>query len=102
MSKLLEVKGLHADLQLPAGALHGVPFTVKDWIDAAGLPCVGAEARYKGRRPEEDATVVARMRQAWAILLGKTNTLVENPVVELSSMLMHFTRGWWTGIATRL
>jgi amidase len=62
------------------GALHGVPFTVKDWIDAAGLPCTGGDPRFRDRRPGEDATVVARMRQAGAILLGKTNVMVENPV----------------------
>ena len=63
----------------PIGTLHGIPFTVKDWIDVAGLPCIGTGAR-KDRHPEEDATVVTRMRQAGAILLGKTNTMVENPV----------------------
>jgi amidase len=62
------------------GPLHGVPFTVKDWIDAAGLPCTGGDLRFRDRRPAEDATVVARMRQAGAILLGKTNVLVENEV----------------------
>ena len=62
------------------GALHGVPFTVKDWIDAAGLPCTGGDLAFRARVPAEDATVVARMRQAGAILLGKTNVMVENPV----------------------
>jgi amidase len=62
------------------GALHGVPFTVKDWIDAAGLPCTGGDIAFRTRVPTEDATVVARMRQAGAILLGKTNVMVENPV----------------------
>jgi len=62
------------------GALHGVPFTVKDWIDAAGLPCTGGDSAFRTRVPTEDATVVARMRQAGAILLGKTNVMVENPV----------------------
>ena len=61
------------------GALHGVPFTVKDWIDAAGLPCTGGELKFRNRVPAEDATVVARLRQAGAILLGKSNVLVENP-----------------------
>lgn len=63
-----------------AGPLHGVPFTVKDWIDAVGLPCTGGELRYKDRMPHRDATVVARMRDAGAILLGKTNVTVENEV----------------------
>jgi amidase len=62
------------------GALHGVPFTVKDWIDTAGLPCTGGDPRFQDRCPQQDATVVARMRQAGAILLGKTNVMVENPV----------------------
>jgi amidase len=64
----------------PVGPLHGVPFTVKDWIDAAGLPCTGGELRYRDRFPQRDATVVARMRDAGAILLGKTNVTVENEV----------------------
>jgi len=62
------------------GPLHGVPFTVKDWIDAAGLPCTGGDPEFRNRLPTEDATVVARMREAGAILLGKTNVLIENPV----------------------
>lgn len=62
------------------GPLHGVPFTVKDWIDAAGLPCTGGELRFRDRVPAEDAPVVARLRRAGAILLGKTNVLVENEV----------------------
>ncbi len=64
----------------PLGPLHGVPFTVKDWIDAAGLRCTGGDPEFRDRVPAEDATVVARMRQAGAILLGKTNVMVDNPV----------------------
>jgi amidase len=62
------------------GVLHGVPFTVKDWIDTAGLPCTGGDPAFRTRVPAEDATVVARMRQAGAILLGKTNVMVDNEV----------------------
>lgn len=61
-----------------AGPLHGVPFTVKDWIDAAGLPCTGGDPAFRERRPAEDATVVARIRQAGGILLGKTNVYVDS------------------------
>jgi amidase len=56
------------------GPLHGVPFTVKDSFDTAGLI---STAGLKGRAsfvPEKDATAVARIRAAGAILLGKTNT----------------------------
>jgi amidase len=56
------------------GPLHGVPMTIKDSLDTAG---VVTTAGTKGRAayiPNQDATVVARLRDAGAILLGKTNT----------------------------
>jgi amidase len=56
------------------GPLHGVPMTIKDSLDTAGVVSAGGT---KGRVtfvPEQDATVVARLRAAGAILLGKTNT----------------------------
>jgi amidase len=56
------------------GPLHGVPMTIKDSLDTAGVISTGGT---KGRAtyvPQEDATVVARLRAAGAILLGKTNT----------------------------
>ena len=57
----------------PLGPLHGVPVTVKDWIDVAGMPCSGGERAHRERWPERDATAVTRLRQAGAIVLGKTN-----------------------------
>ena len=56
----------------PVGPLHGLPITVKDWIDVAGLPCTGGYEECRDRMPEADATVVARMRVAGAIVLAKT------------------------------
>lgn len=57
----------------PLGPLHGVPVSVKDWIEVAGMPCTGGEAAHRGRVPARDATAVARLRAAGAIVLGKTN-----------------------------
>ncbi len=55
------------------GPLHGVPFTVKDIFDAAGIiSAAGLEAR-RSYVPERDACVVGRLKAAGAILLGKTN-----------------------------
>jgi len=56
------------------GPLHGVPFTVKDSFDTAGLVSTGGTLGRKDFVPGADATVVARARAAGAILLGKTNT----------------------------
>jgi amidase len=55
------------------GPLHGVPFTVKDAIETAGIISTGGTAGRRGFVPTEDATVVKRLRAAGAILLGKTN-----------------------------
>jgi amidase len=56
------------------GPLHGVPFTIKDSFDTAGVVSTGGTLGRKGYVPGKDATVVARARAAGAILLGKTNT----------------------------
>jgi aspartyl-tRNA(Asn)/glutamyl-tRNA(Gln) amidotransferase subunit A len=55
------------------GPLHGVPFTVKDSIDTAGVLTQRGSPIFKGRMPKTDAVSVARMRSAGAILLAKTN-----------------------------
>jgi amidase len=56
------------------GPLHGVPFTAKDSLDTAGLVTTAGTVGWRGRVPDRDATVVARLRAAGGILLGKTNT----------------------------
>jgi allophanate hydrolase len=52
--------------------LWGVPFAVKDNIDVAGLPTTGACPAF-AYTPQQDAAVVARLRAAGAIVIGKTN-----------------------------
>jgi allophanate hydrolase len=56
----------------PRGPLYGIPFAVKDNIDVAGVPttCACPEFAYV---PQRSATVVERLEQAGAILIGKTN-----------------------------
>jgi aspartyl-tRNA(Asn)/glutamyl-tRNA(Gln) amidotransferase subunit A len=58
---------------MPMGPLHGIPLTVKDVIDVAGMPTRCANARYHGR-PAADAVAVARLRSAGAVILGKAAT----------------------------
>src|ERR687898_94017 len=69
------------------GPFHGVPFTVKDIFDVAGVVSAVGLAERATYVPESDAAVVARMRGAGAILLGKTNcppggtgVVTDNPV----------------------
>ena len=58
----------------PRGPLHGVPFTAKDSLDTAGIVTTAGTVGWANRVPERDATVVARLKAAGGILLGKTNT----------------------------
>ena len=55
------------------GPLHGIPITVKDNIDTAGIPTTAASELFKDRVPSEDAEVVRRLKNAGAVLLGKAN-----------------------------
>lgn len=58
----------------PLGPLHGLPVGVKDIIDSADLPTENGTPLDAGRRPGKDATLVARLRGAGGVLLGKTVT----------------------------
>jgi Asp-tRNA(Asn)/Glu-tRNA(Gln) amidotransferase A subunit family amidase len=55
------------------GPLHGIPVLVKDEIDTAGMPTTLGSVLFKDYRPPLDAPVVARLKQAGAIILGKTS-----------------------------
>lgn len=56
-----------------SGLLAGVPISVKDCIDVAGTPCTNGSTFFADYVPEIDALVVQRLRQAGAVILGKTN-----------------------------
>ena len=56
------------------GPLHGVPITLKDSLDTVGMVSTWGTTGRADFTPEHDATVVARLRTAGAIILGKTNT----------------------------
>ena len=53
------------------GPLHGVPIAVKDLCWTAGIPTAAGMQIYKDFVPDQDATVVKRLREAGAVLLGK-------------------------------
>jgi Asp-tRNA(Asn)/Glu-tRNA(Gln) amidotransferase A subunit family amidase len=58
----------------PVGALHGVPVGLKDIIDTADMPTENGSVLHAGRTPARDAAVVERLREAGAVILGKTVT----------------------------
>ncbi len=58
----------------PVGALHGVPVGIKDIIDTRDFPTERGTQVFSGRRPEHDAALVERLREAGAVILGKTAT----------------------------
>lgn len=58
----------------PVGALNGIPVGIKDIIDTADMPTENGTALHKGRMPRTDAAVVAMLRSAGAVIMGKTVT----------------------------
>ncbi|NDW52425.1 amidase [Aliiroseovarius sp. PrR006] len=58
----------------PTGPLHGVPVGIKDIIDAKGVACERGSPIFKGRIPEADAAIIERLREAGAVIMGKTVT----------------------------
>ena len=55
------------------GPFHGVPMTVKDAWEVKGVPSTGGTLGRAGYLPQQDATVIDRMRKAGAIPIGMTN-----------------------------
>ena len=68
------------DAEVPRRQLAGLAITIKDWIDVAGLACEGEALERTGRMPERDATAVARLRAAGAIVIAKTQPGAEHPI----------------------
>lgn len=58
----------------PVGPLNGIPVGVKDIVDTADMPTENGTVLHAGRTPRRDATVVARLRAAGAVVMGKTVT----------------------------
>src|SRR5947208_3004417 len=77
------------------GPLHGVPFTVKDSIDTANVPTQRGTPIFRGRTPDTDATSVARLKRAGAILLAKTNLPKFSYGIESDNLLTGRTNNPW-------
>lgn len=77
------------------GPLHGVPFTVKDSLDTAGVPTQRGSLIFKGHVPGKDATAVSRLKRAGAILIAKTNLPEFSFATETDNRLTGRTNNPW-------
>jgi aspartyl-tRNA(Asn)/glutamyl-tRNA(Gln) amidotransferase subunit A len=77
------------------GPLHGVPFTIKDAIDTAGVLTQRASKIFAGNIPAKDATVVTRFKAAGAIPLAKTNLPEFSAWQETDNLVTGLSRNPW-------
>lgn len=77
------------------GPLHGVPITIKDSLETEGLRTTSSFKPLADHIPRQDATVVARMRAAGAVILGKTNMPMLAGDVQTNSPLFGVTNNPW-------
>jgi aspartyl-tRNA(Asn)/glutamyl-tRNA(Gln) amidotransferase subunit A len=70
-AKELDVDAVQGNFR---GPLHGIPLGIKDIVDVAGFPTFAGSTIRRGHVAQRDATIVARLRRAGAIILGKTVT----------------------------
>jgi aspartyl-tRNA(Asn)/glutamyl-tRNA(Gln) amidotransferase subunit A len=77
------------------GPLHGVPFSVKDLVTTKGVRTTFGTPLFKDNVPQDDAPIVARMKAAGAIMLGKTNTPTFGWIGITDNLLFGATRNPW-------
>jgi len=70
----LSAEARAADAQAAKGWLHGIPIAIKDLANAEGLPTSMGSPLFAGQVAQQDDIMVARLRAAGAIVIGKTNT----------------------------
>jgi amidase len=69
-ARAIDERIAHGD---PVGILAGLPMTIKDAIEVAGMPCTAGAVEMRDHVPKRDAPVVTALRAAGAVVLGKTN-----------------------------
>jgi len=77
------------------GPLHGVPFSVKDLVITKGVRTTFGTPIYRDNVPTEDAPIVARLKAAGAVMLGKTNTPTMGWIGATHNPLFGITRNPW-------
>ena len=82
------------------GPLHGVPFHVKDLVNTKGVRTTFASYMHEHNVPKEDSVSVARLKQAGAILMGKTTTPEFGHMPYTEAPLFGRTRNAWAADRT--
>jgi amidase len=85
------------------GVLHGVPVAVKDLLWTKDAPTAAGTAIYRGFRSGRDATAVARLRDAGAVILGKlqmTEGAYSDHHPSITAPVNPWDAGYWTGISS--
>jgi aspartyl-tRNA(Asn)/glutamyl-tRNA(Gln) amidotransferase subunit A len=77
------------------GPLHGVPFTVKDALDTAGILTQRGSRLFAGNTPTKDAATVARLKGAGGIILAKTNLPEFSTWTESDNLITGRTNNPW-------
>ena len=80
----------------PLGLLHGIPYAVKDLVNTAGVRTTFGSRLFEQNVPKEDAVATARMKQAGAILFGKTTTPEFGHKALTDAPLFGRTRNAWS------
>src|SRR5690348_11885225 len=85
------------------GALHGVPIAVKDLCNTAGVPTAAGMMIHRTNIPTEDATVVARLKAAGAVILGKLQMTegafgAHHPAIP--APINPWNAAYWTGVSS--
>jgi aspartyl-tRNA(Asn)/glutamyl-tRNA(Gln) amidotransferase subunit A len=78
------------------GPLHGVPFSIKDSLDTAGIPTQRGTKLFAGFKPEVDATAVARFKAAGGIPIAKTNLPEFSAWTETDNLVTGRTNNPWS------
>ena len=78
-----------------AGSLDGVPMTIKDSFEVAGMPCTSGAPALKNHVPDTDADTVANLRAAGAHFMGKTNVPLMTGDFQSYNKLFGTTRNPW-------
>lgn len=84
-----------ADAAGTGGPLHGLPITIKDAIEVAGMRSTGGAEALRDHVPGADAPAVARVRAAGAIVIGKTNVPEWSGDIQTYNKLFGITNNPW-------